>query len=150
MSRQCGKRLHLFRAALRDTVHRNILAAVNSSRLLTNPEALGWIESYARCELSLEELCRNVRDAVGERFIHNPKMRLVNLNQICSQRAVRITAQHVEILFAKRQRGEITERQMVDWANMVTINDAYFWEPADADIVATWVNFLSFELKPED
>lgn len=115
-----------------------------------NPEALSWIERYARCELSLDELCRNVRGAVGKRFIHNPKMRLVNLNQVCSTKAVRITPKHLEILFDMRKRGRITERQMVDWAHMVTINDAYFWQPEDADVVGKWVNFLIFDLRPED
>ncbi len=90
-----------------------------------------------------------MRDAVGERFIHNPNFRVVNLNQICPHRAVRITPQHIEILLAKRQRGEITERQMVDWAHMLEINDAFYWEPEDADVVAKWVNFLFFDFRPE-
>ena len=104
------------------------------------------VKSYARCELSLDELCNKVRDALGERFIHNYNFRVVNLNQICPYRAVRITPQHIEILLAKRQRGEISERQMRDWAHMVEINDAYYWLPEDADVVAKWVNFLSFDL----
>jgi hypothetical protein len=122
--------------------------AMNSPSV--NPDALAWIESYARCELSLEQLCGNVRNLMGERFIHNPMMRMVNLNQVCPTRAVRITPQHLEILFSKRKRGEITERQMIDWAHMVTINDAYFWLPEDADIVARWVNFLIFDMRSKD
>jgi hypothetical protein len=114
-----------------------------------NQDAVAWIESYARCELSLGELCGKVRDAVGKRFIHNPHYRVVNLNQICSNRVVRITPQHLKILMEKRRRGEITERDLRDWAHMVTINDAFFWEPEDAD-VGKWVNFLFFDFKPED
>lgn len=76
------------------------------------------------------------------------KMRLVNLNQIRPNRGVRITPQQIEILFAKRQRGEITERQMVEWADMVEINDAYYWEPEDT-VVGKWVNVLSLDLRPE-
>jgi len=112
------------------------------------PDALAWIESYARCELSLDELLQKVREAVGEKFIHNSHFKFINLNQICPTRAVRITPQHVEILMAKRRRGEITERQMVQWALMVAANDAYFWEPEDAD-VAKWVKFLIFDFRPE-
>ena len=115
-----------------------------------NPNALSWIESYARCELSLEELCGKVRDALGRRFIHNPHYRIVNINQICPNRAVRITPQHIEILISKRRRGEITEQQMRDWAHMVTISDAYYWETKDADVVGGWVNFLFFEFTPVD
>lgn len=116
----------------------------------TNLHALVWIESYARCELSLEDLCEKVRGAVGKRFIHNPHYRVVNINQICPNRAVRITPQHIEILIAKRRQGEITEQQMRDWAHMVTISDAYYWEPEDADVVGGWVNFLFFDFTPQD
>jgi hypothetical protein len=115
-----------------------------------NPEVLVWIEAYARCELSLDELCRNVRGVVGKRFIHNEKMRLVNVNQVCPHRAVRITPQHIENLLAKRRRGEISERAMVHWASMVLTNDAFYWEPEDADIVADWVNFLFFDFRPQE
>ena len=115
-----------------------------------NPDALAWIESYARCELSLEELYRKVRGALGKRMIHNPHFRILNLNQICPNRAVRITPEHIEILIAKRRRGEITEQQMRDWAHMVTISDAYYWEPEDADVVCGSVNFLFFDFTPED
>lgn len=118
--------------------------------LPAKPDALAWIDSYTRCEISLDDLCRKVRDAVGERFIHNYNFRVVNLNQICPHRAVRITPQHIEILLARRQRGEISERQMRDWAHMVTISDAYYWEPEDDDTVGTWVNFLFFDFTPED
>jgi len=74
----------------------------------------------------------------------------LNLNQVCPKKAVRITPQHIETVFAKRQRREITERDMVHWADMVTINDAYFWEPQDADVVGRWVNYLSLDFTPED
>ena len=115
-----------------------------------NPEVLVWIEDYARCELSLEQLCRKVRNLMGERFIHNERMRVVNLNQVCAERAVRITPQHLDILFGKRHRGEITEQEIVDWAHMLTINDAYFWEPEDAETVGKWLNFLFFDFRPQD
>lgn len=118
-------------------------------RTPVNPDALAWIESYARCELSLDELCEKVRAAVGKQFIHNYHFRVVNLNQICPSRAVRITPQHLEILMEKRRRREITERELRDWAHMVTINDAYYWQPEDAD-VGEWVNFLFFDFAPED
>jgi hypothetical protein len=117
---------------------------------LSNLDALSWIESYARCELSLDELHKRVRDALGKRMIHNPHYRVINLNQICPHRAVRITRQHIEILLVKRQRGEITDQQMRDWAHMIEINDAFYWEPEDADVVAQWVNFLFFDFTPED
>lgn len=116
-----------------------------NSEYLNHESAVVWIESYARCELSLDALCDKVRDVVGDRFIHNANYRIVNLNQVCPNRAVRITPEHLEILLANRRQGKITEREIVDWAHMVTINEAYFWEPEDADVVGKWVNFLFFD-----
>lgn len=78
-----------------------------------------------------------------------PQFNFIGLNQVCSIRAVRITTEHIETIMAKRRRGEITDRQMVQWAHMVAANDAYFWQAED-DEVATWVNFLIFDLRPED
>lgn len=57
-----------------------------------------------------------VREALGKRMIHNPHYRVVNLNQICPNRSVRITPEHLQTLMAKRRRGEITEQQLRDWA----------------------------------
>lgn len=135
---------------LRKAAHSIIVDRLPPMTQQVNIKALAWIESYARCELSLDELCAKVRRAVGKRFIHNPHYKVVNLNQICPNRAVRITPEHIAILLAKRRQGEITEREMVDWAHMTTINDAYYWEPEDAAVVAKWVNFLIFDLKPEN
>ena len=33
---------------------------------------------------------------------------------------------------------------------MIQINDAYFWQPEDADVVGKWVNFLFFDFRTED
>jgi hypothetical protein len=70
--------------------------------------------------------------------------------QLCPERRVRITAQHVENALAKRRSVQISERDLVDWATMILINDAFYWEPEDAEIVAAWVNSISFDLVPEN
>jgi hypothetical protein len=116
--------------------------------LCANHEALSWIESYARCDLSLDELLQKVRNALGEGCIHNPNFPLVNLNQVCPYPAVCITARHIQLLLSKRQRGQLTERDMVDWADMVIINDVFYWLPED-QLVSGWVNFLSLGFIPE-
>jgi hypothetical protein len=141
--------MDLFRTC-KNSAKENWMKSGVIDRLAITDDPLVWIEAYARCELSLEELREKVRDAVGERFIHNPHFRVVNLNQICPTKAVRITPQHIEILLAKRRRGNITEEQMRDWAHMVTISDAYYWEPEDDNVVGEWVNFLFFDFRPKD
>jgi hypothetical protein len=113
-------------------------------------DELALVESFALCELSLDDLCQKVRDELGSGFRHNEKMRWVNLNQICPTPIVRITRRHVENALAKRRDKQISERHLVDWATMILINDCYFWEGEDADVVAEWVDSISLDLVPED
>jgi hypothetical protein len=98
---------------------------------------------------SLEELCQRVEGALGPSFVHNPKMRIVNLYQICPDRAVRITGRHMEILREKRRRGGVSERQMVDWGTMLTVNACYFWEREDEEL-ADYIIFLRMDLVPKE
>jgi hypothetical protein len=51
--------------------------------------------------------------------------------------------------FAERLK-QISERQLIDWAAMMIINDAFYWAPEDADVVAEWVDRISLDLIPED
>lgn len=119
------------------------------SALQVNSQLLAAIERYARCELPLEDLCRLVREKRGSDFIHNENYRWVNLNQVCPERKVRITRQYVETALGKRRSRMISERDLVDWATMIIINDVFYWKPEDADFVAEWVNRLSLDLIPE-
>jgi hypothetical protein len=111
-----------------------------------NPEILSAIEKYACCELSLENLCRVVREERGSAFIHNPNYRWVTLHQVCPEPKVRITQQHIEIALAMRALKEISERQLIDWATMLLINEVYFWDGEDAAVVVDWLNRISLDL----
>jgi hypothetical protein len=114
-----------------------------------HPDTLSSIERYAIFELSLEELCGIVRMERGSAFIHNENFCWVNLNQVCAEPKVRITREHIENALEKRRCEQISERQLVDWATMILINDVYFWEPEDAELVAEWVDRISLDLIPE-
>jgi hypothetical protein len=113
------------------------------------PETLSSIEQYAMCELSLDELCRIVRDQLGSAFLHNERLPWVNLNQVYAEPRVRITPQHVENVLGKRRLKQISERQLIDWATMIMMNDVYYWECEDEDAVGEWVERLSLDLIPE-
>jgi hypothetical protein len=91
-----------------------------------------------------------VRAELGSDFIYNEKMRLVNLNQVFAGPKVRITREHVENALEKRRLKQISERDLINWATMVMINDAYYWERKDEDAVGEWVERLSLDLIPED
>jgi len=56
----------------------------------------------------------------------------------------------VENALEKRRLKQISEQQLIDWATMIMINDAYYWEREDAEVVGDWVEQLSLDLIPED
>lgn len=49
---------------------------------------------------------------------------------------------------AKRRENKISEKDLVNWATMLMINDAFFWK--DEEAVGRWVNRLGLDLMPED
>jgi hypothetical protein len=115
-----------------------------------NPDMLAAIERFARCELPLADLCTMVRDEVGPALKHNEKLPFVNLNSVCPEATVRMTRQHVESALEKRRENQISERDLVNWATMLMINDAFFWKGEDAEAVGEWLERLSLDLMPED
>jgi hypothetical protein len=108
------------------------------------------IEMFARWELCIEQLCAFVREARGQAFIHNENYRWVNLNQVCGERKIRITPWHVQNALQKRRERGISERDLIDWATMIIINDVFYWEAEDAAVVAGWINRLSLDFVAED
>jgi len=92
-----------------------------------------------------------VRSERGAAFNHNEKLPWVTLNQVCPEpKVVRITRKHVENALEKRRLKQISDRQIINWATMIMINDAYYWDREDADVVGGWVQQLSLDLIPED
>jgi hypothetical protein len=115
-----------------------------------HPDTLASIDKFARCELALEDLCRIVRDVVGPDLRHNEKLPWVNLNSVCPVPAIRITRQHVDNAAAKRRQKQVSERQLVNWATMLMINDVFFWSGEDAELVGEWLERISMDLIPKD
>jgi hypothetical protein len=40
----------------------------------------------------------------------------------------------------------ITERDLVEWATFLLLNDAYVLDPGDEDLIAEWLNDISLNL----
>jgi hypothetical protein len=59
-----------------------------------------------------------------------------------------LTKQHIENALNRKRLGIVSERELVLWATMVLLNDAYEIDSADEDLIAEWLNDISFELDP--
>ncbi len=57
-----------------------------------------------------------------------------------------ITRKHIENALERKRFGLITERDLVIWATVLLMNDAYALDPADEDLIAEWLNDISLNL----
>ncbi|HEX4031274.1 MAG TPA: hypothetical protein VHX20_12975 [Terracidiphilus sp.] len=57
-----------------------------------------------------------------------------------------ITREHIVNALERRRFELITERDLVIWATVLLMNDAYALDPADEDLIAEWLNDISLNL----
>ncbi|HKF49930.1 MAG TPA: hypothetical protein VKB38_21385 [Terracidiphilus sp.] len=60
--------------------------------------------------------------------------------------AIAITRRHLENALNRKRQGKISERDLVNWATMLLLNDAYILDPGDEDMIAEWLNDISLHL----
>ena len=59
-----------------------------------------------------------------------------------------LTRDHIANALEREQRGSISHHELVDWATMLLLNDAYQPDPKDEDFVAEWLNRISQDFDP--
>ena len=59
-----------------------------------------------------------------------------------------ITRDHIANALDRKRFGLISERDLVIWATVLLLNDAYCLDPADEDLIADWLNDISLTLDP--
>jgi hypothetical protein len=57
-----------------------------------------------------------------------------------------ITREHIANALERKRFELITERDLVVWATVLLMNDAYALDPADEDLIADWLNDISLNL----
>jgi hypothetical protein len=57
-----------------------------------------------------------------------------------------ITRTHISNALDKKRDGLISERDLVYWATILLLNDAYVLDPGDEDLIAEWLNDISLHL----
>lgn len=60
--------------------------------------------------------------------------------------AIAITRTHLENALQRKREGLIEERDLVEWATLLLLNDAYVLDPGDEDLIAEWLNDISLHL----
>ncbi|MGA9667603.1 MAG: hypothetical protein WBQ94_00255 [Terracidiphilus sp.] len=57
-----------------------------------------------------------------------------------------ITRNHISNALDLKRAGTISERDLVYWATILMLNDAYVLDPGDEDLIAEWLNDISLNL----
>jgi hypothetical protein len=57
-----------------------------------------------------------------------------------------ITREHISNALERKRFELITERDLVAWATVLLLNDAYALDPGDEDLIAEWLNDISISL----
>ncbi|HVU45841.1 MAG TPA: hypothetical protein VHD85_06940 [Terracidiphilus sp.] len=57
-----------------------------------------------------------------------------------------ITREHIVNALERKRFELITERDLVIWATVLLLNDAYVWDPGEEDLIADWLNDISVNL----
>lgn len=103
-------------------------------------------ESFARCEITVQELAAAARAYLGLPVRRRTALPWFGLGSICPPRSIRITKRHLDRALTRTRRKEITERELVDWATMILINEAFYWTGKNADLIGEWISGLSLDL----
>jgi hypothetical protein len=59
---------------------------------------------------------------------------------------IMITRDHISNALEQKRFGLISEPDLVDWATILLLNDAYVLDPGDEDLIAEWLNDISVNL----
>lgn len=108
------------------------------------------LEKFAVFEISLEKLRRCLSDVMKFNFDADDGRRWMETHFELPVPGVLITKTHLEQALTKKRDGLITDRQMIEWATMILHNNAYELDEKDEDLLAEWLNDISFDLRPMD
>ncbi len=117
------------------------------------PNQLEALRQFALLEIGEEELQRQLAGVFAVQF--EPTFRgeagrhlhrTASGNFRIPEPGIVITRDHISNALERKRFGLITERDLVHWATIILLNDAYVFEPGDEDLIAEWLNDISFNL----
>jgi hypothetical protein len=109
-------------------------------------EQLEVLRRFASFDADIEDV-RQALVGVFE-FDLEPETRTAKGHFKIPEPGVLITRDHISKALENRRIGLISERDLVFWATMILLNDAYELNPKDEDFVADWLNDISYNLDP--
>jgi hypothetical protein len=107
-------------------------------------EQLAALRSFASLEVGIEEV-RRILGGLFE-FDLRPDSRTASGHFRVPEPGIAITRSHLSKALEQKRLGLISERDLVYWATILLLNDAFVLDPEDEDFIAEWLNDISIHL----
>jgi hypothetical protein len=108
------------------------------------PEQLETLRRFALLQAGVEDVRRALAKVFE--FELTPERRTASTNFRVPEPGVMITRDYISRALEQKRLGLVSERDLVYWATMLLLNDAYELDPKDEDFVAEWLNDISYSL----
>jgi hypothetical protein len=123
----------------------NTMTQSNELPTLT-PEQLKVLRRFASLDASVEDVRRSLAGVFEVNL--EPEVRAASTHFRVPEPGVTITRDHISKALEQKRLGLISERELVYWATMLLLNDAFEIDPNDEDFIAGWLNDISYNLDP--
>lgn len=111
--------------------------------LLTRHQ-LDVLRRFALMEATVEDIRRSLAGVFE--FDLAPEHRSSSIHFRVPEPGIFITRDHISKALERKRLGLISERELVYWATMLLLNDAYEPDPKEEELVAEWLNDISYNL----
>jgi hypothetical protein len=116
-------------------------------------EQMDMLRRYALFEVGLDQMLRSMAgafdisfDSSEEAESNATQRRSANNRFPIPEPGIVITREHISNALERKRFELVSERDLVYWATVLLLNDAYVFDPGDEDLIAEWLNDISFNL----
>ena len=116
-------------------------------------DQLEALRRFALFEIGVDEMCRSLAGVFDFDFESKQRTadgftqrRTATGNFRMPEPGIVITREHIVNALERKRFELIAERDLVLWATVLLLNDAYVWDPGDEDLIADWLNDISVNL----
>jgi hypothetical protein len=105
-------------------------------------EQIEILKRFALLEAGVDE----VRDALAGVFEFDfvGTIRTAGTKFRVPEPGVIVTRVHIHNAIEQQRLGKLSERELIAWASVLLLNDAFELDPNDQEFVAEWLNNVSF------
>jgi hypothetical protein len=121
---------------------RSITLTQNSKLPALSSEQMDFLKRFVLLEARMEDI-REVLDGVFD-FDFRGRSRTASVRFRVPEPGVIVTRNNILHAVERRKLGKLSEQELIFWATMLLLNDAFELDPNDQEFVSEWLNEVSF------